>query len=213
MSCQTPGQSFGFTPYEAPQDTLEQLEQFQSAKLRARAASRPPGVPLRREVLPAKPSCSHCNDKQMVELGELPDGRPRLVLCQRCHPPYSIESISAEVIENDLIANDRATTEDDIDEACPIAGIDMDPDGLADAAWERLPEPTRVGLTRYIEHRMAPGGYLRAFLEGDRATARVLATPGSMLARIDLAYWIFSYAPRESFGSVDAVTAWLGGAK
>lgn len=239
MSCQTPGQTYGFTPYEAPQATLDQLEQFQSEKLRARNSSRPPGVPLKgagpdafckngHQPLDYDDFRAHCiGVVDWPGYGEysLP-GEPQWMHqghCQNCkstisypppaglqHPDDYVYPIRQD-IEAELIANDRAITEDDLDAMGPISGQELDSQAFEDAAWLRIPEPLRVALVRYIRRRISPGGFLRAFLEGDIETARNYATPTSILAVPDLTHWVFNYAPRESFGDFDLVAAWLGG--
>ena len=220
MSSQpAPTNSGGFEPYAAPQDTLDQLEQLQNAKF-------PTPAKL------AGPSCSTCGDLRAVVDGTLPDGRDRLVACracfgigpvaeddapieckvQGCDQPatFMIEFASggerpycdgcAERAQQQIACAQRTPT--------PIFGEVIR--GTDDAQWDRIPALTRGDLLRYIKQRIEPGGFLKAFLEADIDAARAVASVANERALPALAYWVYVYAPRESFGSADAVAAWLG---
>ena len=102
-----------------------------------------------------------------------------------------------------------------IDEAIPISGVDVK--GFDDPVLEKLPTAFAGALTLYVEHRIKPGGFLHSMLAGDLVLASAYETdaagigkPGESLMPI-VAYWIWRYAPRESFGSFAVVESWCAG--
>lgn len=209
----TPNRPGGFQPYDAhDQDLLDQLEQLQSAKF-------PTPAKL------AGPTCSTCADARAVVDGTLPDGRDRLITCPACFgigPEFEapIECKVQGCTQPATVTIEFASGgERPYCDGCACAQRTPTPifgeviRGTDDAQWERIPVLTRGDLLRYIKQRIEPGGFLKAFLEADIDAARAVASVANERALPALAYWVYTYAPRESFGSVHAVAAWLGGAQ
>lgn len=79
-----------------------------------------------------------------------------------------------------------------------------DKDGL-------LPEHMREAMERYLEHRLHPGGFLMAVLQGDLFEAAWAADDISSKKLFDYVKWLSNYAPLAAFGSSRRVHDWLYG--
>lgn len=77
--------------------------------------------------------------------------------------------------------------------------------------YEKAPENCRDSLMRYIEHRIPPGGFLKAFLSNDLIDAMGRADHINKEQFHEIASWLYSYAPSDCFGSCQKVAAWLSG--
>lgn len=91
----------------------------------------------------------------------------------------------------------------------PKPGVDAD--GQSDPKWQRIPIGIRAELTRYIEHRIAPGDFLAALLAGELWELHQIGDDESREALPFCAYWIYRYAPPGCFGERYKVNAWLCG--
>ncbi len=170
MESQTPPSCF--EPRSAPQSTLEQLDTLQKRSLAG--LNRP---------------CRRCGDSKILVVGELPDGRDQLRLCD-CGARRTLP----------------------IDEAMPIPGVDIQ--GLDDPAMSALPVSIAVAITLYVEHRIRPDDMLCAALAGDldRATEHA-ETHKAGGALVLIWYWIGRHCPRQAHGSIANVASWIGGAR
>lgn len=71
------------------------------------------------------------------------------------------------------------------------------------------PERFRGGLQRYLEHRIAPGSFLRAVLENDLMGAVGHADEESARELKALVQWLWQEMPSNLWGSKERVAAWL----
>lgn len=139
--------------------------------------------------------CAHCEDRRMVTRGKLPDGRVRWVVCLRCGG------------EGDVASRVEST---DIERAIPITGVDLG--GTEAPSWLKIPRGIQGDLTRYIEHRQAPGGFVRALMVGDLFGMMDAAVDDEARRAIpDCAEWVQAHAPGDCHGSAYAVEAWIVG--
>lgn len=72
-----------------------------------------------------------------------------------------------------------------------------------------VPEHLHGGLARYLVHRIRPGSFLTAVLENDLKMAVAKADSTSRRALPELVDFLYQLAPRKSWGSVEAVEAWV----
>ena len=72
-----------------------------------------------------------------------------------------------------------------------------------------VPEHCRDGLRRYFENRIPPGSFLTAVLSNDLMGAAGRADDVNRHRLLDYCTFLYSYAPRGSFGSPEAVRDWL----
>lgn len=75
----------------------------------------------------------------------------------------------------------------------------------------KLPAHLRPGLRAYLVDRQPTGTFLRAVLVNDLNGAVLRADPVSFQALRDIVRLLYNYAPAQSHGSYEAVTAWLAG--
>ena len=76
--------------------------------------------------------------------------------------------------------------------------------------YETIPVALLSGLTRYVNDRIATGGFLRAVLENDLFGAHAKADPDSLAALPALMRYIYNEVePGTCWGSPEAVAAWL----
>lgn len=81
----------------------------------------------------------------------------------------------------------------------------------ASMAAHGIPASLRGGLVRYLADRIRPGSYLLAVLSGDLIAAMRASDPVSLDALGRLTRWLWEHAPVESWGTPEAVAAWLTG--
>jgi hypothetical protein len=74
---------------------------------------------------------------------------------------------------------------------------------------ELCPETIRESLTRYVEHGVPPGDFLRAVLENDlkEAIGRADYINGPSIHHI--VSYLYNSIPSTAWGSPEAVEAWL----
>lgn len=72
-----------------------------------------------------------------------------------------------------------------------------------------LPEHMREGMQSYIEHGIKPGSFLTAVLSNDLMGAIGMADDVNVGKLHAYAVYLYSYAPRGSHGSPEAVKAWV----
>lgn len=72
-----------------------------------------------------------------------------------------------------------------------------------------IPEHCRDGLLLYITEGIEPGGFLCRVLENDLVGAFAKADSINAERLQDYARFLYSYAPRNSWGSPDKVAAWI----
>lgn len=71
------------------------------------------------------------------------------------------------------------------------------------------PASIEAALTRYVEGRIPPGGFLRAVLENNLKRACELADHTNQLALFAIVSYIYNEIPANAWGSPEAVRAWL----
>jgi hypothetical protein len=71
-----------------------------------------------------------------------------------------------------------------------------------------IPEHLWCGLERYLEHRLEPGGFLRAVLENDLSTAIRRADNESMSALKSIVIYLVNNGG-DKWGSKELVHRWL----
>ena len=72
-----------------------------------------------------------------------------------------------------------------------------------------VPPNLHEGLLRYLRDRIKPGHFLVACLENDFADACRRADPITGMRLPAIVLWLDGYAPAPSWGSPEAVAAWL----
>lgn len=72
-----------------------------------------------------------------------------------------------------------------------------------------IPDGSQAGLRGYFEKGIAPGHFLRAVLENDLFNAMGRADEFNRLALPNYVRFIYNYAPGNSYGSPEKVSAWL----
>jgi len=81
------------------------------------------------------------------------------------------------------------------------------------AARATLPEHCVDGLFRYFDNRIPPGGFMTALLENDLKETFARADEINREAVFAYVYWLYNHAPMGSYGSPEAVSAWLNPAQ
>lgn len=61
--------------------------------------------------------------------------------------------------------------------------------------YQNIPELTKAGIKRYVEHRCTPGSFLSAVICGDLYTAMRRADPDNRKHLLLIAQWFESYFP------------------
>lgn len=72
-----------------------------------------------------------------------------------------------------------------------------------------VPEHLHEGLTRYVEHQIRPGSFLRAVLENDLHGAFSHGDPAAIAGLGGLVRWLHNCAPAACWGSPERVRDWL----
>lgn len=81
--------------------------------------------------------------------------------------------------------------------------------GLDSPEWSAIPETLQGGLTRYIEHRIPPGHFLRSVLSGDLFGAMEAADIRAKTAMPFITVWLLKYCRCDAYGSRSVVDEWL----
>lgn len=76
------------------------------------------------------------------------------------------------------------------------------------ANWSLIPEHCRAGLREWIENGVVPGGFLCAVLENDLSRAVQRADMTNRKALPDYVTFLYTYAPRGSWGSPRNMEKW-----
>jgi len=71
-----------------------------------------------------------------------------------------------------------------------------------------LPSHTAGAIERYLEHGLAPGGFLTAVIENDLRGACYRADDQNIKAIPAIVAWFYNHAPARSWGFENAVTKW-----
>lgn len=74
-----------------------------------------------------------------------------------------------------------------------------------------IPDRMMPGLTRYVEDRVAPGGFLMAVLENDLLRACGAADEENMANLPAYTAYLYNRVPSSCHGSPEKVKAWLAG--
>lgn len=74
-----------------------------------------------------------------------------------------------------------------------------------------VPEHTQDALTRYIENRLSPGGFLTSVLSNDLFGAMGRADIMNRYAIYEICMWLYNEAPSNCFGSPEKVREYLEG--
>jgi len=72
-----------------------------------------------------------------------------------------------------------------------------------------IPEYILDGLRRYKYNHLRPGDFLFHALANNFVDAAGHADPFTASALQNIAVWIYNYIPRNAWGSVEAVEAWI----
>lgn len=80
---------------------------------------------------------------------------------------------------------------------------------IPDNAWELIPLHCRAGLRDYIDHGHRVGGFLCAVLSNDLMEAAGRADGTNRMALHHYAAFLYSYAPRDCYGSSKKIEAWM----
>lgn len=72
-----------------------------------------------------------------------------------------------------------------------------------------IPDYTIQALQRYAENHLPPGDFLEALLKGQVDLAYHVADANNKLALKEIALFIETNLPAESFGTQEKVEAWL----
>jgi len=82
---------------------------------------------------------------------------------------------------------------------------------LFEGEYAAIPEDMREGMTRYVEERKEPGGFLSAVIRNDLLNAVCRADKHNLLLVKEYAQWFYNVAPAECHGSPEKMKAWLAG--
>jgi len=72
-----------------------------------------------------------------------------------------------------------------------------------------IPEHMWSGVVNYFVHRLPPGAFMTAILSNDFMDAAGRADWLNKAALANWAEFLYNYVPRNSYGSPEAVAAWL----
>ncbi len=88
-------------------------------------------------------------------------------------------------------------------------GAMMEPDAfMASIDYGQCPSHLRVGMRRWIENGVIPGGVLAAVLRNDLAGAIFRASDNSIAEIVPLVWFLHSQAPGGAHGSTTKVEEW-----
>ena len=74
-----------------------------------------------------------------------------------------------------------------------------------------IPSHTLAALNRYVEHKLAPGGFLTAVLSNDLFGAVARADSENLVALPDIVKYIYNELPSDCWGSRGIVNRFLEG--
>jgi hypothetical protein len=86
-------------------------------------------------------------------------------------------------------------------------------DPLTEAAYSRLPEHRRAEMQLYLEQGVRPGRFLTAVLCNDYMDLCAQADRAERDFLSVYSFWLYSYAPQDSYGSKEKFNSWLEGRK
>lgn len=66
-----------------------------------------------------------------------------------------------------------------------------------------------IGLNRYVNHHISPGGFLRAVLENNLHEAISSADNGNLRRLPEIVKYIWNELPADCWGSEEAVAKWI----
>lgn len=75
--------------------------------------------------------------------------------------------------------------------------------------WSLIPEHCRDGIRRYLEEGAVVGDFLTAVISNDLREACLRADHVNILRLRDYVMFLCNFAPRDSWGSVENVEAWI----
>lgn len=78
-----------------------------------------------------------------------------------------------------------------------------------DGEYTVIPELTQGALTRYVENRIATGGFLAKVLANDLFGAVGHADENNLRALPAIVRYVYNCMPSECWGDADKVKAWL----
>lgn len=84
---------------------------------------------------------------------------------------------------------------------------------LFEGEYAAIPEDMREGMTRYVEERVEPGGFLTAVIQNNLLGAACKADKHNLLLIKEYAQWFYNVAPSGCSGSPEKMRAWLGDKK
>lgn len=84
---------------------------------------------------------------------------------------------------------------------------------LFEGQYESIPKDMRDGMTRYVEDRKDPGGFLSAVIRNDLLDAACRADRTNLPLLREYAQWFYNVAPYGCAGSPEKMRAWLGSEK
>ena len=89
--------------------------------------------------------------------------------------------------------------------------IDFDLQGDETAAYsgQEVPHHTRVAIENYLIHGFRPGGFLTSCLTGQLFLAVQSADSSNRIMLWCIVRWIMHHAPEGSWGSHEAMQAWI----
>ncbi len=76
-----------------------------------------------------------------------------------------------------------------------------------------IPHEILMGLARYINQRILPGGFLRAVLSNDLMGAVCRADPDSLAALQHICKFLYNHCPSPCHGSKEKMIAWIEGSE
>ena len=88
----------------------------------------------------------------------------------------------------------------------------LKPPTLSDSRkYDRAPASVVASIDRFVEHRIAPGSFVRAVLSNDLAGAFGTADESSLRGLRDIMLYIHWEVPARCHGSESKVQKWLQG--
>jgi hypothetical protein len=73
-----------------------------------------------------------------------------------------------------------------------------------------IPQDIKDSLSRYVQHKIQPGGFLIAVLANDLSESIGRADDRDITILPEIAAYIYNELPIGCWGSYDAVEKWLG---
>jgi hypothetical protein len=82
---------------------------------------------------------------------------------------------------------------------------------LFEGQYAAIPDDMREGMTRYVEERKEPGGFLSSVIRNDLLDAVCRADKRNLLLVKEYAQWFYNVAPGGCAGSPEKMKVWLAG--